>query len=95
MRTKLFAFVEMLMVTMVFCAQQPVGPGPSGPDQETIIRLQIFLDQHSFGPGKIDGQWSEFTTKELQRYQMSNGNQPTEQISARLQTSLPSGFIGK
>ena len=88
MRTKLFAFVEMLMVTTVFCAQQPVGPGPSGPDQETIIRLQIFLDQHSFGPGKIDGHWSEFTTKALQRYQMSNGNEPTGQITPEMQDQL-------
>ena len=26
-------------------------------EREVITRLQIFLDQRSFGPGKIDGRW--------------------------------------
>ena len=40
-------------------ASRQVGPGTqSVPDQETITRLQIFLDEHSFGPGKIDGRRS-------------------------------------
>src|SRR6188508_2098310 len=31
--------------------------------REVITRLQIFLDQRNFGPGKIDGGWGEFTAK--------------------------------
>src|SRR4051794_13538414 len=29
-------------------------------DEATSTRLQIFLDNHNFGPGKIDGKMGEF-----------------------------------
>jgi lipoprotein-anchoring transpeptidase ErfK/SrfK len=51
-----------------------------GADQETITRLQIFLDEHSFGPGKIDGRWGEFVGQALRRFQAANGQEPTGQI---------------
>jgi lipoprotein-anchoring transpeptidase ErfK/SrfK len=57
-------------------------------EREVITRLQIFLDQRSFGPGKIDGKWGEFVAKALQRYQVANGLQPTGQIDAALQEEL-------
>ena len=57
-------------------------------EREVITRLQIFLDQRSFGPGKIDGKWGEFVAKALQRYQRANGLEPTGQIDAALQTEL-------
>jgi lipoprotein-anchoring transpeptidase ErfK/SrfK len=57
-------------------------------EREVITRLQIFLDQRSFGPGKIDGKWGEFVAKALQRYQIANGLQPTGQIDAELQQQL-------
>lgn len=41
--------------------------------QEIITRLQIFLDQQNFGPGKIDGRWGEFTGKALAKYAEANG----------------------
>src|SRR5271165_6669028 len=73
----------------------PVAPprnaGPVGqpvPDQDTVIRLQIFLDEHSFGPGKIDGRWGEFIGKALQRFQAANGQQPSGQIDSALQQEL-------
>ena len=51
-------------------AQRIGGPGgQSVPDQDTVSRLQIFLDEHSFGPGKIDGRWGEFLGKALERFQ--------------------------
>jgi lipoprotein-anchoring transpeptidase ErfK/SrfK len=40
-------------------------------EREITMRLQIFLDQQNFGPGKIDGRPGEFTTKALKRYQIS------------------------
>ncbi len=40
---------------------------------EITARLQIFLDQKHFGPGKIDGTPGEFTSKALARYQAANG----------------------
>lgn len=49
-------------------------PLPKAPEPvEDILRLQIFLDTHLFGPGKVDGRPGEFTTKALQRYQQSHG----------------------
>jgi lipoprotein-anchoring transpeptidase ErfK/SrfK len=46
---------------------EPVG------ERESSVRLQIFLDQKNFGPGKIDGRSKEFTLKALGRYQKAHG----------------------
>jgi lipoprotein-anchoring transpeptidase ErfK/SrfK len=43
-------------------------------DPDTIIRLKIFLDQHSFGPGEIDGRWNDLCSNALRLYQVANGN---------------------
>ena len=40
-----------------------VEPPPAKNDLEGTIRVQIFLDEHNFGPGKIDGEIGEFTLK--------------------------------
>jgi lipoprotein-anchoring transpeptidase ErfK/SrfK len=64
---------------------------PSNPliqDQDTVTRLQIYLDEHSFGPGKIDGRWGEFIGKALQRFQAANGQPASGQIDAALQQEL-------
>jgi lipoprotein-anchoring transpeptidase ErfK/SrfK len=42
-------------------------------EREVVTRLQIFLDQLNFGPGKIDGRWGEFTGKALAKYAKANG----------------------
>lgn len=60
--------------------------------QEILTRLQIFLDQRSFGPGKIDGRWGEFTAKALLRYQIANGQNPTGQIDSDMQKQLEAIF---
>src|SRR5437762_3647478 len=41
-------------------------------DEETATRLQIFLDNNDFGPGKIDGQMGEFFRKALLAYKRSH-----------------------
>jgi lipoprotein-anchoring transpeptidase ErfK/SrfK len=57
---------------------RPVSPAattaPPARDRETIIRLKIFLDQHSFGPGEIDGRWTDLCANALRLYQIANGN---------------------
>src|ERR1700761_1640624 len=60
---------------------------PAAP-QEILTRLQIFLDEHSFGPGKIDGRWGDFIEKALQRFQVAQGQQPSGQIDSALQQEL-------
>ncbi len=69
--------------------QRDGGPGAQPvPDQDTVSRLQIFLDEHSFGPGKIDGCWGEFLGKALQRFQAAHGQQPSGEIDSALQQEL-------
>src|SRR5438128_1220330 len=41
-------------------------------DEITSTRLQIFLDNHLFGPGKIDGEMGEFFRKALLAYKRAN-----------------------
>lgn len=53
---------------------EPVG------ERELAVRLQIFLDQKNFGPGKIDGRAKEFTLKALGRYQKATGQPVTASI---------------
>ena len=64
---------------------------PSNPvrqDQDTVTRLQIYLDEHSFRPGKIDGRWGEFIGKALQHFQAANGQPASGQIDAAFQQEL-------
>ena len=71
---------------------KPAEPGVARAEpvseREVITRLQIFLDQRSFSPGKIDGKWGEFVAKALQRYQKANGLPTTGQIDYNLQQEL-------
>jgi lipoprotein-anchoring transpeptidase ErfK/SrfK len=54
-------------------------PLPPAPEPiESVLRLQIFLDAHLFGPGKIDGRPGDFTAKALRRYQRAQGLPETE-----------------
>jgi lipoprotein-anchoring transpeptidase ErfK/SrfK len=41
-------------------------------DEDTATRLQIFLDNNDFGPGKIDGQMGEFFRKALLAYKRAH-----------------------
>ena len=75
--------------------QRKAGPGGQPvPDQDTVSRLQIFLDEHSFGPGKIDGRWGEFLGKALQRFQAAHGQQPSGQIDSALKQGITKDFTG-
>jgi lipoprotein-anchoring transpeptidase ErfK/SrfK len=51
----------------------PVPVSALAPDM--LTRLQIFLDSHAFGPGKIDGKANQFLGLALERYQMAHGEQ--------------------
>ncbi len=64
------------------------NPLPKAPEPvEDILRLQIFLDSHLFGPGKLDGRPGEFTTKALKHYQRAHGFAETELESLSLDLS--------
>lgn len=53
----------------------PADTGGSAPASslEEAVRLQVFLDNSGFGPGKIDGHGGEFTTKAIVSYQKAHG----------------------
>ncbi|MBA3650678.1 MAG: L,D-transpeptidase family protein [Chthoniobacterales bacterium] len=61
-------------------------------DEETSVRLQIFLDNHAFGPGKIDGQMGEFFGKALVAYKKANGLPPTGAVDAQLLAQVPEPY---
>src|SRR6202795_4894632 len=82
------AIATIGFVQMPATAANPTSSAQLVPDQDTVTRLQIYLDEHSFGPGKIDGRWGEFIGKALQRFQAANGQPPSGQIDATLQQEL-------
>lgn len=75
-----------IVVASVRRKVSPVAPPTA--DQDTTTRLQIFLEEHSFGSGKIDGHWSDLIEKALQRFQTTNGQQPSGKIDPALQEEL-------
>ena len=54
-------------------AEIPIAKAEPVGERELAVRLQIFLDQKNFGPGKIDGRAKEFTLKALARYEKAQG----------------------
>jgi len=55
---------------------------------EIVTRQEIFLDQHSFSPGKIDGHWGDFCAKALQRYQLAHGQETGSQLDPAIGREL-------
>jgi len=53
-------------------------PAPDKADIESITRVQIFLDENRFGPGKIDGRLGQFTEKALAHYNFATGVDPKD-----------------
>ena len=53
-----------------------------------VVRLQIFLDEQNFGPGRIDGGYGGFTKKSWLRYQESQGMTPKEEFDAKTFASV-------
>lgn len=43
-------------------------------DLNTVLQVQIFLDRHLFGPGKLDGAVGEFTYKAVVNYNFAMGH---------------------
>src|ERR1041385_1876702 len=58
-------------------------------DEETATRLQIFLDNNDFGPGKIDGRMGEFFRKALVHYKRAHGMSETGAVDSWLLDQVP------
>src|SRR3982751_1353200 len=61
-------------------------------DEETSTKLQIFLDNNDFGPGKIDGKMGEFFRKALVHYKKAHGMPPTGAVDSWLLDQVPETF---
>lgn len=61
-------------------------------DEETSTRLQIFLDNCDFGPGKIDGKMGEFFRKALVSYKHAHGMRETGAVDKWLVDQVPVTF---
>jgi lipoprotein-anchoring transpeptidase ErfK/SrfK len=61
-------------------------------DEETATRLQIFLDNTDFGPGKIDGRMGEFFRKALISYKHAHGMRETGFVDQWLLDQVPETF---
>jgi lipoprotein-anchoring transpeptidase ErfK/SrfK len=61
-------------------------------NEETSVRLQIFLDNHNFGPGKIDGQMGEFFRKALLAYKRANGMPTNGSVDQSLLAEVPDAY---
>src|SRR5213595_167032 len=58
-------------------------------DEETATRLQIFLDNNDFGPGKIDGRMGEFFRKALISYKHAHKLPKTGAVDSWLLEQVP------
>src|SRR5207237_10717259 len=91
-------FVALPFVTMsIFAfAQESTTPPPRvypvalpNYDEETATRLQIFLVNSDFGPGKIDGKMGEFFRKGLISYKHALAMPETGAVDSFLLDQLP------
>ena len=62
--------------------EEPIKLLP-GVGRDDVVRLQIYLDEQNFSPGKIDGQYGGFTRTSWQRYQESQGQKPVDAFNAK------------
>jgi lipoprotein-anchoring transpeptidase ErfK/SrfK len=61
-------------------------------DEETSVKLQIFLDNNYFGPGKIDGKMGEFFRKALVHYKRSHKMAETGAVDQYLIEQVPETY---
>jgi lipoprotein-anchoring transpeptidase ErfK/SrfK len=61
-------------------------------DEETSTRLQIFLDNNDFGPGKIDGEMGEFFRKALIAYKRAHAMEETGAVDSWLLDQVPETY---
>ena len=69
--------------------QGPIPVALPNYDEETSVKLQIFLDNSDFGPGKIDGRMGEFFRKALVHYKRAHGMPETGAVDSWLLDQVP------
>lgn len=76
-----FSFVSALFaIASIAWAQEPATAEATPAaaliptDQDSIVRIQAFLDRKYFGPGKVDGANGEFTYKAVVNFNFATGH---------------------
>src|SRR5437016_14565616 len=96
-----FAFQILALGSMsIFAfAQESTTPPPRvypvalpNYDEETATRLQIFLDNSDFGPGKIDGKMGEFFRKGLVSFKLARALPVTGVVDQWMLDQVPQTF---
>jgi len=72
MRWIVFLFLGVFSASLAAQEAEPEAQEPADPN--TILQVQIFLDAHLFGPGKLDGAMGEFTYKAMVNYNFAHGH---------------------
>src|SRR5437016_4398842 len=95
MRFVFFVFT-ISAISMFVLAEEETTPPPRvypvalpNYDEETATRLQIFLDNSDFGPGKIDGRMGEFFRKALISYKHAHAMPKTGAVDNWLLDQVP------
>src|SRR3981081_4624108 len=73
-------------------APAPIPVALPNYDEETSVKLQIFLDNNDFGPGKIDGRMGEFFRKALVHYKRAHGMTETGAVDSWLFDQVPETY---
>jgi lipoprotein-anchoring transpeptidase ErfK/SrfK len=73
-------------------APAPIPVALPNYDEETSVKLQIFLDNSDFGPGKIDGRMGEFFRKALVHYKRAHGMAETGAVDSWLFDQVPETY---
>ena len=93
-----FALLTVCALPVVSLSAKPKVSAESeaagNPSRDDVVRLQIFLDEQNFSPGKIDGRYGGFTAKSWQRYQTLQGvNPPVDKFDAKTFTAVEPVYV--
>ncbi|PYI59047.1 MAG: murein L,D-transpeptidase [Verrucomicrobia bacterium] len=93
-----FLSVALSVLSLAGFAQENTPPPRIYPvalpnyDEETATRLQIFLDNSDFGPGKIDGKMGEFFRKALISYKHAHAMPKTGAVDQWMLDQVPNTY---
>jgi lipoprotein-anchoring transpeptidase ErfK/SrfK len=86
MKSPLLVLLAILSLAATLWAGSPKEEPvqlPPGVTRDDVVRLQIYLDEQNFSPGKVDGQYGGFTRTSWHRFQESQDIKPVDTFNAK------------
>lgn len=71
------------------------SPAPLDDQRRQDLAVQLFLDGHNFGPGRLDGKWGEFSSKAVQRWNVARPDQKIATVDGELDRDAESPVYAK